>query len=63
MYFDSWSDLWDMAGHGPFVWFSYAAFFVVVSLLVIMPLWRLASLKRRLRQRYLALEKTQSAEE
>ena len=27
MYFDSWSELWVMAGHGPFVWFSYAAFF------------------------------------
>ncbi len=63
MYFDSWSELWVMAGHGPFVWFSYAAFFVVISLLIIMPLWRLAGLKRRLRQRYRALEKTQSAGE
>ncbi|MDG0980691.1 MAG: heme exporter protein CcmD [Halieaceae bacterium] len=63
MYFDSWSDLWSMAGHGPFVWFSYGAFFVVIGLLVIAPLWRLGSLKRRLKQRYLALEKTQSLQE
>ena len=63
MYFETWSDLWAMAGHGPYVWFSYGAFFVVVALLVVIPLWRLGSLKRRLRQRYLALEKTQSSQE
>lgn len=63
MYFDSWSDLWAMAGHGAFVWFSYGVFFVVIGLLIITPLWRLSRLKHRLRQRYLALEETQSSQE
>jgi len=63
VYFESWSDLWNMAGHGPYVWASYAAFTLVLGAMIIAPLWRLAALKRRLKQRYVALEKAQAVKE
>jgi heme exporter protein CcmD len=52
-----------MAGHGPYVWASYAAFTLVLGAMIIAPLWRLAALKRRLKQRYVALEKAQAVKE
>ncbi len=63
MHFDSWSDLWVMAGHGPYVWFCYAVFLCVLAVMVVHPLWRLAALKRRLKRRLSALESNQTSEE
>jgi len=35
MYFSSWQALWEMSGHGPYVWSAYAiSFFVLITLLV-----------------------------
>lgn len=38
MYFANFSEAWDMAGHGPYVWVSYGATLLVVVLLVWWPL-------------------------
>ncbi len=48
-YFDSLSAAWQMAGHGPYVWFSYAIFLVVLVALVWSPLARQRHLLRELR--------------
>lgn len=42
MYFTSFTEAWHMAGHGPYVWVSYAATLLVIVALVWWPL-----LKRR----------------
>lgn len=40
MYFDSFSDLIAMDGHGPYVWACYSIALVVISFNVISPLLR-----------------------
>lgn len=40
MQFDSLAALWQMGGHGPFVWSAYAIAFVIMLVLVILPLQR-----------------------
>lgn len=37
MVFDNLSELWTMAGHGPYVWSAYAISFIVLVGLVIIP--------------------------
>lgn len=37
MYFDSLTELWTMAGHGPFVWAAFAISFIVLAGLIILP--------------------------
>ncbi len=50
MYFDSFAELWQMAGHGNFVWSAYGISFLVLGVLVLQPLLRyrreLARIKR-----------------
>ena len=53
MYFENFAAAWDMAGHGPYVWVSYAATLIVVVLLVWWPLQkrrRLFEQQRRLQR-------------
>ncbi len=38
--FNSWTDFWQMDGHGPFVWASVAVTLVVMMVLVVAPLQR-----------------------
>lgn len=38
MYFDSFAELWHMAGHGPYVWVCYAVTFSVLIGLFVQPL-------------------------
>lgn len=51
MYFDSFQELLHMAGHGVYVWSSYAITFVCVAGLIIYPLRRkqkaIAAIKQR----------------
>jgi len=49
MQFDSLAATWQMAGHGPYVWFSYAIFLVVLVALIWSPLARQRRLLRELR--------------
>lgn len=51
MYFSSFTELFSMAGHGPYVWAAYAITFVVLSLLVISPLKNQAQAKQDIRMR------------
>lgn len=45
MQFSSISDALHMAGHGPYVWVSYAVAVIVLVMLYLMPSWRLRSVK------------------
>jgi heme exporter protein D len=47
MYFSSFAEAWHMAGHGPYVWVSYAATLIVVLALV---WWPLAQRRRFIEQ-------------
>ncbi|HSG59894.1 MAG TPA: heme exporter protein CcmD [Pseudomonadales bacterium] len=38
MYFANFAEAWHMAGHGPFVWVSYAVTLIVLIILVWWPL-------------------------
>lgn len=51
MYFESFSELWSMAGHGPYVWTAYAIVLAVIVLLVRAPLVRRRRLLERVRRR------------
>ena len=51
MYFDSLGELWSMAGHGPYVWSSYAIVLLVVVALVRDPIARRRKLLERVRRR------------
>ena len=55
MYFETFTELWQMAGHGPFVWSSYAITYLVWFLLIMVPIRQLSRKKRRIRARYEAL--------
>ncbi len=48
-HFDSLQAAWAMAGHGPYVWASYALFAVVLLALIVSPLTRQRRLLRELR--------------
>ena len=48
MYFDSLQTAWNMAGHGPYVWSSYALTCVVLGYLIIAPLRRTRDIEREL---------------
>lgn len=39
MAFESWSEVWQMGGHGLYVWSAYAVTLIAVVALVIVP-WR-----------------------
>lgn len=51
MYFDSWTALWAMAGHGAYVWSAYGITTMVLLWLVWQPLRRRRHLLRWLRNR------------
>ena len=53
MYFNNLSDLWTMAGHGPYVWAAYAISFVVLAGLIIIP-------AKRYRQQLVQISQQQS---
>lgn len=55
MYFESLTELWQMAGHGPFVWSSYAITYFVWFLLMLIPIRQLSRHKRRIKARHEAL--------
>ena len=57
MYFESLTELWQMAGHGPFVWSSYVITYFVWFLLILIPIRQLARHKRRIKARYEALHR------
>ncbi len=59
MYFDSWSAVLQMEGHGPYVWAAYAITGLVVVLLVWTPLRR----ARRLREALRSEARRQAAQE
>ena len=40
MQFDSLTALWQMGGHGPFVWSAYALALIIMLAIVILPLQR-----------------------
>ncbi|MBT5292488.1 MAG: heme exporter protein CcmD [Cellvibrionales bacterium] len=37
MYFSNLVELWNMAGHGPFVWSAYAISFIVLAAIIVIP--------------------------
>jgi|TARA_B110000091_G_C13377927_1_gene294957 heme exporter protein D len=37
MYFNNLAELWEMAGHGPYVWSAYAISFIVLAAIVVIP--------------------------
>jgi heme exporter protein D len=39
MAFESWSEVWQMGGHGVFVWSAYSVTLLAIAALVIVP-WR-----------------------
>lgn len=41
----NWGEFLHMGGHGPYIWFSYAAASIVLGLNVILPLRHFRSLK------------------
>jgi heme exporter protein D len=51
MYFDSFSQLWHMDGHGPYVWGAYAIVLLVLIALVRAPLARRRRTLERVRAR------------
>jgi len=54
MYFDSLRDLWNMSGHGAYVWTAYGIVLLVMVLLVREPLRRHRRLLERVRRRALS---------
>ena len=48
MYFDSFSELWAMAGHGPYVWSAYAISAVVLVGSIVLPIRRYRSQLKQL---------------
>jgi len=48
-----------MAGHGPFVWSSYAITYLVWFFLIMVPIRQLSRQKRRIRARYEALSQSE----
>lgn len=44
--FDSVQAFWQMAGHGPYVWFCYAVTVTLMTLLIAQPLYRKRQLVR-----------------
>lgn len=51
MYFVSWQALWDMSGHGSYVWSAYAISFLIILTLVIHPLRKKQQVLRAIQQR------------
>lgn len=41
----NWAEFLHMGGHGPYIWFSYAAASIVLGLNIILPLRRYRALK------------------
>lgn len=50
MYFDSLTELWTMAGHGPYVWAAYAISFIVLAALIMLPAKHYRQQLRHIRQ-------------
>jgi heme exporter protein D len=55
MYFETLTELWQMAGHGPYVWSSYAITYLVWFFLIMVPIRQLSRQKRLTKARYEAL--------
>lgn len=49
MYFQTWSAVWQMDGHGPYVWGAYSLTLVVIIVLIAVPLVRARHLTREIR--------------
>ena len=50
-YFSSWSDFWQMGGHGFYVWLSYAIAALVVAYNVVSAQWKKHAFFRQARRR------------
>ena len=48
MYFESFAQAWDMAGHGSYVWSAYALTFAIVIALVVLPVRRARETRRQI---------------
>jgi len=46
MYFQTWSAVWQMDGHGPYVWGAYSLTILVIIILIAVPLVRSRDLTR-----------------
>ncbi|MDG1064954.1 MAG: heme exporter protein CcmD [Luminiphilus sp.] len=49
MYFETWSAVWQMDGHGPYVWAAYSLTAFVIFLLIASPWFRARQLTQALR--------------
>ena len=49
MYFQTWSAVWQMDGHGPYVWGAYSLTLSVIIALVAIPLVRARNLTQEIR--------------
>ena len=49
MYFQTWSAVWHMEGHGPYVWGAYSLTALVIVLLVLSPWVRARELTQDIR--------------
>ena len=64
MYFENWSAVWHMEGHGPYVWAAYSVTALVILFLVVSPWLRGRQLTRDIRhdEQRLAAVSTASGE-
>lgn len=60
MYFDSFAAALAMDGHGPYVWSAYALTLTVLTVLVLLPVFRKRRLLRELRGEYRRSSQTES---
>ena len=58
MYFNNLAELWEMAGHGPYVWSAYAISFAVLAAMVVIPAVRYRQQLAQIRQQQLPSEKS-----
>lgn len=58
MYFQTAAQLWQMGGHGPYVWSAYLIVAVVMAVLICRPLLRRRRTLERVRSRLRALHTT-----
>ena len=49
MYFETWSAVWHMEGHGPYVWAAYSITALIILFLVVSPWLRGRQLTRDIR--------------
>ena len=53
----NWQEFFHMGGYGFFVWFTYATFFIVLGLGIVLPVTKRRSLERELREQWAITER------